>query len=538
MVSRSREASPVSTTQDVPLTRSTHKSRISEDRNLTDTLSTRVTRSSSRSVSPATATESEPGKASVKRTPSRRGRSKRSSQASSELGNDEVAPSTPTRRSTRSTSREPEASEIVDTTSRRTRSARKSDVLPRTPDAELGDQTPLTPSRRTRASVAKAAKAEGVNVMDSWENVTTPRRSTRSRSFRETSDTPSRRGRSAKDDLSDTSKSEIVESMTPSKTRSSRKITKVAEESEQKTVGTPVRRGRSFRGKTVSESNDVNETPQPITPRRGRSAKGETTFNDTFDVVTPTRSGRKAKLTLTDTPEKIKGRSHKEKSKEVPIVEEGSVTPTSTERDISIAATPVKASETFKKSMLNDPMLNQTTTEDQPTKNTPRRTPSRWVKAVAGDTEPQETVPGKPVRRTPSRRVKAAVADDDPAADITPQDVITETGRSRGVRRTPSRRAKSGIVDTELERSADVETVDEPAKSPGRRGRSKPQLIVTPIDDRAGGDAEMVTIKEVDGKINLYTVVISIQKSLSNFNKLKICLSQLDVLQMNLSLHF
>ena len=511
MVSRSREASPVSTTQDVPLTRSTHKSRISEDRNLTDTLSTKVTRSSSRSVSPATGTESEPGKASVKRTPSRRGRSKRSPQSSGELGNGEVAPSTPTRRSTRSSSREPEASEIVDTPSRRTRSARKSHVLTRTPDAELDDQTPLTPSRRTRASVAKA---EGVNVTDSSENVTTPRRSTRSRSFRETSDTPSRRGRSAKDDLLDTSKSEVVESTTPSKTRSSRKITKV-EESDQKTVGTPVRRTRSFRGKTVSESNDVNESSQPITPRRGRSAKGETTLNDVPpDVVTPTRSGRKAKLTVTDTPEKIKGRAHKDKIKEMPIVQEESVTPKNTERDMSIAATPVKASEAFKKSTLSDSMLNETTTEDKPTKNTPRRTPSRRVKAVAGDAEPQETVPAKPVRRTPSRRVKAAVTDDDGAADTkTSEDVVTETGRSRGVRRTPSRRAKSGTVDTEPERSVDVKTVDEPAKSPGRRGRSKPQLIVTPIDDRAGGDAEMMTIKEVDGKINLNPVVISIQKS-------------------------
>ena len=217
MVSRSREASPVSTTQDIPLTRSTHKSRISEDQNLTDTLSTRVTRSSSRSVSPATGTESEPGKASVKRTPLRKGRSKRSPKAPSGLGDDEMAPSTPTRRSTRSTSREPESSEIVDTPSRRTRSAKKSDVLSRTPDAELVDQTPLTPSRRTRASVAKAAKAEGLIVTDSSENVTTPRRSTRTRSFRETPDTPSRRGSSAKDDLLDNSKSEIGESMTPSK---------------------------------------------------------------------------------------------------------------------------------------------------------------------------------------------------------------------------------------------------------------------------------------------------------------------------------
>ena len=514
MVSRSREASPVSTTQDIPLTRSTHKSRISEDQNLTDTLSTRVTRSSSRSVSPATGAESEPGKASVKRTPSRKGRSKRSPKAPSGLGDDEMAPSTPTRRSTRSTSREPESSEIVDTPSRRTRSAKKSDVLSRTPDAELGDQTPLTPSRRTRASVAKAAKAEGLIVTDSSENVTTPRRSTRTRSFRETPDTPSRRGSSAKDDLLDNSKSEIGESMTPSKTRSSR-ITAKVEESNQKTVGTLVRRGRSFRGKTVSESHDVNETPQPVTPRRGRSAKGDATLGDMPEVVTPTRSGRKAKFTVTETPEKIKGRSHKDKSKEMPTVQEGSVTPTNTERDISIVATPVKASEAFKKSSLNDSMLNTATTEDRPTRNTPRRTPSRRVKAVAEDTESQETAPSKPVRRTPSRRVKAAVVDDDPAMDTSSsQDVITETGKSRSVRRTPSRRAKSGLVDTEPEKSVDVKTVDEPAKSPGRRGRSKPQLIVTPIDDRAGGDAEMMTIKEVDGKANFNMVLTSAQKLL------------------------
>ena len=252
VVSRSREASPVSTTQDIPLTRPTHRSRISEDQSSTDTLSTRVTRSSSRSVSPATGTDNEPGKASVKRTPSRKGRSKRSPKAASGVEDDDIAPSTPTRRSTRSTSREPETSEIVDTPSRRTRNAKKSDVLPRTPDAELVDQTPLTPSRRTRASVAKAAKAEGLSVADPSENATTPRRSMRTRSFRETPDTPSRRGRSAKDDLLDNSKSEIGESTSPSKTRSSR-ITAKVEEPDQKTVGTPVRRGRSFRGKTVSE---------------------------------------------------------------------------------------------------------------------------------------------------------------------------------------------------------------------------------------------------------------------------------------------
>ena len=156
-------------------------------------------------------------------------------------------------------------------------------------------------------------------------------------------------------------------------------------------------------------------------------------------------------------------------------------------------------------------MLNPATTEDQPTRNTPRRTPSRRVKAVAGDTEPQETVPTKPVRRTPSRRVKAAVVDDDSAMDTTttPRDVITETDKSRSVRRTPSRRAKSS-VDTEPEKSVDVKTVDEPAKSPGRRGRSKPQLIVTPIDERAGGDAEMMAIKEVDGKMNFNIAAISI----------------------------
>ena len=188
----------------------------------------------------------------------------------------------------------------------------------------------------------------------------------------------------------------------------------------------------------------------------------------------------------------------------MPTVQEGSVTPTNTERDISIVATPVKASEAFKKSSLNYSVLNTATTEDRPTRNTPRRTPSWRVKAVAEDTESQETAPSKPVRRTPSRRVKAAVVDDDPAMDTSSsQDVITETGKSRSVRRTPSRRAKSGLVHTEPEKSVDVRTVDEPTKSPGRRGRSKPQLIVTPIDDRAGGDAEMMTIKEVDGKATL-----------------------------------
>ena len=73
------------------------------------------------------------------------------------------------------------------------------------------------------------------------------------------------------------------------------------------------------------------------------------------------------------------------------------------------------------------------------------------------------------------------------------------------------RHGEQKVLLTQNQRkSVDVKTVDEPAKSPGRRGRSKPQLIVTPIDKRAGGDAEIMAIKEVDGKMNFNIAAISI----------------------------
>ena len=474
-----------------------------------DTLSTRVTRSSSRSVSPATDKNTEAVKASVKRTPSRRGRPKKSRKPTEEVDVSET-PSTPTRSKARSTSRESEVSEDVNTPRRRTKSSSKTTPLAPSPTrtTDLGDEAALTPSRRTRGAVARAARVAGVDGTESSERATTPTRSTRSKSAHDestthvTPETPSRRTRSARATLND-SKSKTPEKATPSRTRSLR--TKANMEDSEKAVGTPVRRGRSFRASATVESNDKDTEVSEVhnIPRRGRSGKilenvVDSNKLDIPEATTPTRRGRSSKSAVAETPEKVTpsrmGRNRKDAAEE-------NITPTNNLHNTDIAATPVKKSEEFKKSTLNESLLNESTAGEKSVRNTPRRTPSRRVKAVAENAESNETVRNNPVRRTPSRRGKATVVEADFVADANEEPHYT----SRAVRRTPSQRVKAVIDEAELEKSLlhksmDTSVVDEPHKSPGRKTRSKPKLVVTPIDNKAGGDADVAPVNETDGR--------------------------------------
>ncbi len=459
--SRSRETSPVSTTsKEVTITR---KSRLE-----TATLSTRVTRSSSRSLSPAEGQEHQKGdqaqnEAQAKQKP------KNSPKQVDEAGDSEaiVGQSTPTRRSKKNIASEAEKPRTP------RRGTRSSERLEETPPSSEQPEAELTPSRRTRGSVAKAAKAAELTSGDGTAPAT-PRKATLASAEAAAPDTLSRRTRGAK--LNSTLSS------TPSP----------SEKGEiAKTKATPVRRGRSFK-----ETSEGEEAVRPSTPRRGRSSKdpsADTSAVEPAEPSTPTRRGKSSKPIIPEvpsrTPRKLNVVDDEGESEGQGHGAEGH------RYDLRTPSTPMKATESFRSAEA----------ETMATRNTPRRSPSRRVKAP-GDAETPEPGPSRPVRRTPSRRCKVQTEEPDVDASFSLNTVSEESTKVRqrpagGVRRSPSRRVKAVIDEEAVNRAlsqmtAEAPSVEERRKSPSRR-RGKPELVVTAAE--ATAREEQSSSKEPEG---------------------------------------
>ncbi len=381
----------------------------------------RVTRSSSRSVSPATSDTSE---RSIRKSPSRR--AKKVVKEVDEAGDTEaaVALTTPPRHTRHSASKEPEVSEAPVTPTRRSRNKAEA-VVPSRPEESEG---PLTPTRLTRSAVRQAALAAGVGENEAVTLVNTPKKHTTASVASEaksTAKSPTRRGASVK------------ESQAP--------------------------------GGAKGEETELDRSVEPNTPRRGRSAMNRTLDSSKLDVTEPTTPTRKGKNSVQETVAST--RRTPKKTTKADAKNTKKLTPQSHAHDATPTAAPVKKSEAFKKAALRESLLPDVEQATPVTvRNTPRRSPSRRVKA---DTE--DPAPRQPVRRTPSRRCKAtSEVELEPAATMTTTLVEVKTP---GVRRSPSRRVKAVA-----EEAQNKPVAEEPKSS--RRARNKPELVVTAIAEK------------------------------------------------------